>query len=175
MTCYLVNKGFLSEWRNASGMSLAVAKWWRGTECSSDVKDSLKYAQLSNSQEIALVSWISRKESLWLCKKPECVFVPAEGWGGSGYSLLSWSPKWTDSFSCRARDLQLSCRITVLVCLSHMISLMMRLLLKLNVSTEFCFFWQSPPHVTDAPKSSWSWANHLQRNGVFLLMRYTWG
>lgn len=64
------------------------------------IDNFLKYVQLLNPQETALVSWISRKELLCLCEQPECVFVPGESWGGSGYSLtLSWSQKWTNSLS----------------------------------------------------------------------------
>lgn len=84
----------------------------------------LKYVQLSNPQETALVSWISRKELLCLCKQPECVFVPGESWGGSGYSLpFSWGQKWTDLLSGAVwAQQQLWHRVTSQVPVSHITS-----------------------------------------------------
>lgn len=117
----------VSKWLSWVGTSLAwlcdPSIWWMGVFFLSDVTPAechwlsqndgeglsardnfLKNVRLLNPQETALVSWISRKELLRLCKEPECVFVPGESWGGSGYSLLlSWSQKWTNLLSSSPR------------------------------------------------------------------------
>lgn len=120
-----------SKWLSSMGTSLAwlcdPSIWWIGAFFLSDMTPAechwlsqndgeglsatpqsrdnfLKYVKLLNPQATALVSWISRKELLCLCEQPECVFVPGESWGGSGYSLpLSWSQKWTNLLSSSLR------------------------------------------------------------------------
>lgn len=123
--CVWAKEGFLGKWWSWVGTSLAwlgnSSIWWmrafflrdvtpaefhrpsqgdgEGLSAAPQSRSSfLKYVQLLNPQEAALVCWI-KKELLCPCKQPECGFVPGESWwGGSGYSLFRQSQKWTDLF-----------------------------------------------------------------------------
>lgn len=65
-----MNKGFLFKWREASGMSLAIAKTAK--------RDWAQFSSLDTRQLLeicsALVSWISRKELLCLSEQPRMCF-----------------------------------------------------------------------------------------------------